>query len=243
MSTSLSGKVAIVTGSSRGIGRAIAERLAADGAAVVVNYVRGEQAAQEVVSAIRQRGGQAAAIHADVSQPAEVRRLFAEARGAFGSLDIVVANAGVAVVKSIAESTEEEFDHVFGANAKGVFFTLQEAARQVRDGGRIVVVSTGGTRMLMTGTGLYLGSKGAAEQFVRVLSRELGPRNITVNALSPGFTDTDLLPDRDRAVAAGMSPFARIGEPAEVASVAAFLASDDARWVTGQNIGAGGGVF
>lgn len=219
MTTSLSGKVAIVTGSSRGIGRAIAERLAADGAAVVVNYVRGEQAAQEVVSAIRGRGGQAAAIRADVSQPAEVRRLFAEARGAFGSLDIVVANA------------------------KGVFFTLQEAARQVRDGGRIVVVSTGGTRMLMTGTGLYLGSKGAAEQFVRVLSRELGPRNITVNALSPGFTDTDLLPDRDRAVAAGMSPFARIGEPAEVASVAAFVASDDARWVTGQNIGAGGGVF
>lgn len=243
MSTSLSGKVAIVTGSSRGIGRAIAERLAADGAAVVVNYVRGEQAAQEVVDAIRTRGGQAVAVRADVSQTAEVRQLFAQARGTFGTLDIVVANAGVAVVKSIAESTEEEFDRVFNANAKGVFFTLQEAARQVREGGRIVVVSTGGTRMLMTGTGLYLGSKGAVEQFVRVLSRELGPRNITVNALSPGFTDTDLLPDRDRAIAAGMSPFARIGEPAEVASVAAFLASDDARWVTGQNVGAGGGVF
>lgn len=243
MSTSLSGKVAIVTGSSRGIGRAIAERLAADGAAVVVNYVRGEQAAQEVVDAIRKRGGQAVAVRADVSQPSEVRQLFAQARGTFGTLDIVVANAGVAVVKSIAESTEEEFDRVFNANAKGVFFTLQEAARQVREGGRIVVVSTGGTRMLMTGTGLYLGSKGAVEQFVRVLSRELGPRNITVNALSPGFTDTDLLPDRDRAIAAGMSPFARIGEPAEVASVAAFLASDDARWVTGQNVGAGGGVF
>lgn len=182
-------------------------------------------------------------MRADVSQPAEVRQLFAQARSAFGALDIVVANAGVAVVKSIAESTEEEFDRVFNANAKGVFFTLQEAARQVRDGGRIVVVSTGGTRMLMTGTGLYLGSKGAVEQFVRVLSRELGPRNITVNALSPGFTDTDLLPERDRAIAAGMSPFARIGEPAEVASVAAFLASDDARWVTGQNVGAGGGVF
>ena len=132
---------------------------------------------------------------------------------------------------------------MFGANAKGVFFTLQEAARQLRDGGRIVVVSTGGTRMLMSGTALYLGSKGAVEQFVRVLSRELGPRNITVNALSPGFTDTDLLPERDRKIAAGMSPFARIGEPAEVASVAAFLASDDARWVTGQNVGAGGGVF
>jgi 3-oxoacyl-[acyl-carrier protein] reductase len=97
--------------------------------------------------------------------------------------------------------------------------------------------------MLMTGTGLYLGSKGAVEQFVRVLSRELGPRKITVNALSPGFTDTDLLPERDRRVAAGMSPFGRVGEPAEVAAVAAFLASDDARWVTGQNVGAGGGVF
>jgi len=243
MSTQLSGKVAIVTGSSRGIGRAIAERLAADGAAVVVNYVRGEQAAQEVVQAIRERGGQAVAIRADVAQPVEVRRLFAEARDAFGALDIVVANAGVAVIKSIAESTEEEFDRVFDANAKGVFFTLQEAARNVRDGGRIVVVSTGGTRMLMSGTGLYLGSKGAVEQFVRVLSRELGSRNITVNALSPGFTDTDLLPERDRKIAAGISPFTRIGEPAEVASVAAFLASDDAKWVTGQNVGAGGGVF
>jgi 3-oxoacyl-[acyl-carrier protein] reductase len=243
MSKQLSGKVAIVTGSSRGIGRAIAERLAADGAAVVVNYVRGAQAAQEAVNAIRDRGGQAVAIQADVEKPAEVRRLFAEARAAFGALDIVVANAGVAVFKSIAESTEEEFDYVFDANAKGVFFTLQEAARQVRDGGRIVVVSTGGTRMLMSGTALYLGSKGAVEQFVRVLSRELGPRSITVNALSPGFTDTDLLPERDRKVAAGMSPFARIGEPAEVASVAAFLASDDAKWVTGQNVGAGGGVF
>jgi 3-oxoacyl-[acyl-carrier protein] reductase len=243
MSTQVSGKVAIVTGSSRGIGRAIAERLAADGAAVVVNYVRGEQAAQEVVQAIRERGGQAVAIRADVAQPAEVRRLFAEARNAFGALDIVIANAGVAVIKSIAESTEEEFDRVFDANAKGVFFTLQEAARNVRDGGRIVVVSTGGTRMLMSGTGLYLGSKGAVEQFVRVLSRELGPRNITVNALSPGFTDTDLLPERDRKIAAEMSPFTRIGEPAEVASVAAFLASDDAKWVTGQNVAAGGGVF
>jgi 3-oxoacyl-[acyl-carrier protein] reductase len=243
VSKQLSGKVAIVTGSSRGIGRAIAERLAADGAAVVVNYVRGEQAAQEVVNGIRGRGGQAVAIRADVAKPAEVRRLFAEARTAFGVLDIVIANAGVAVIKSIAESTEEEFDHVFDANAKGVVFTLQEAARQVRDGGRIVVVSTGGTRMLMSGTALYLGSKGAVEQFVRVLSRELGPRNITVNALSPGFTDTDLLPERDRKIAAGLSPFGRIGEPAEVASVAAFLASDDGRWVTGQNVGAGGGVF
>lgn len=113
----------------------------------------------------------------------------------------------------------------------------------MRDGGRIVVTSTGGTKMFFTETSLYLGTKGAVEQFVRVLSRELGDRNITVNAISPGFTDTDLLPDRDRAVAADMSPFRRVGDPKDVADVAVFLASDEARWITGQNIGAGGGVF
>jgi NAD(P)-dependent dehydrogenase (short-subunit alcohol dehydrogenase family) len=134
MSQPLSGKVAIVTGSSRGIGRAIAERLAADGAAVVVNYVRGEQAAQEVVTAIRGRGGRAVAVQADVSRLEEVQRLFSEARTTFGPPDIVVANAAVAVIKPIVKSTPEEFDFVFGANTRGMFFTLQTAARQWRDG-------------------------------------------------------------------------------------------------------------
>lgn len=159
-----------------------------------------------------------------------------------GAIDIVVANVGVAVIKPLVEATEADFDHVFGANARGTFFTLQEAARRVRDGGRIIAVSTGGTKMFFTQTALYLGSKGAVEQFVRVLSRELGPRRVTVNALSPGFTDTDLLPERDRAIAAGMSPFGRIGAPRDVADVAVFLASDQARWLTGENIQAGGGV-
>ena len=243
MSLQFEGKTAIVTGSSRGIGRAIAERLAAGGAAVVINYLENGQRAAEVVDEIRAKGGKAVAIRADLSKLSEIRRLFDEAEQAFGKLDIVVANAATAVIKPLVESTEEDYDRVFNTNTKGVFFTLQEAARRVRDGGRIVVTSTGGTKMFFSETSLYLGSKGAVEQFVRVLSRELGSRNITVNAVSPGFTDTELLPERDRAVAAGMSPFGRIGSPEEVAEVTTFLASDAARWVTGQNVGAGGGVF
>ncbi|MER9213837.1 SDR family oxidoreductase [Mesorhizobium sp. M0663] len=238
----LEGKTALVTGSSRGIGRAIAEGLAAKGAAVVVNYVGNEKAAREVVAAIEGIGGKAVAIQADVYSIPDIRRLFDETERQMGPIDIVVANVGVAVIKPLVEATEADFDHVFGTNAKGTFFTLQEAARRVRDGGRIIAVSTGGTRMFFTQTALYLGSKGAVEQFVRVLSREVGPRSVTVNALSPGFTDTDLLPERDRAVAAGMSPFGRIGAPRDVADVAVYLASDEARWLTGENIQAGGGV-
>ncbi|MCA0046725.1 SDR family oxidoreductase [Mesorhizobium sp. B283B1A] len=239
---SLQGKTALVTGSSRGIGRAIAEGLAAKGAAVAVNYVGNQKAADEVVAAIAGNGGKAVAIQADMSSVSDISRLFDEAERELGTIDIVVANVGVAVIKPLTEATEADFDHVFGTNAKGTFFTLQEAARRVRDGGRIIAVSTGGTKMFFTQTALYLGSKGAVEQFVRVLSRELGPRGITVNALSPGFTDTDLLPERDRAVAAGMSPFGRIGAPRDVADIAVFLASDEARWLTGENIQAGGGV-
>ncbi|MER8810206.1 SDR family oxidoreductase [Mesorhizobium australicum] len=242
MSHSLQGKTAIVTGSSRDIGRAIAEGLAADGAAVVVNYVGNAKAADDVVAAIVSKGGKAIAIRADISNVSDIRRLFDEAESQFGDLNIVVANVGVAVIKPLVEASEADFDLVFGTNARGTFFTLQEAARRVRDGGRIIAVSTGGTKMFFTQTALYLGSKGAVEQFVRVLSRELGPRGVTVNALSPGFTDTDLLPERDRAVAAGMSPFGRIGAPRDVADVAVFLASDEARWLTGENIQAGGGV-
>lgn len=237
-------KTALVTGSSRGIGRAIAERLAADGAAVVINYTRSARHADEAVSAIIARGGKAIAIQADVSKPADVGRLFDEAEKSLGPLDIVVANAGVFFMKPLVESTEEDYEYVFNTNTKGVFFTLREAARRVRDGGRIVVVSTGGTKMQFADFSLYLGSKGAIEQFVRSLSRELGPRLITVNTLSPGFTETDMFPDDEqfRIVGASLSPFNRIGTSEEVADVAAFLASDAARWVTGQNVQAGGGV-
>jgi len=242
MSLPLEGKTALVTGGSRGIGRAIAERLAADGAAIVINYARNEQLAHEVVKAISAKGGKAIGVQADVSKPAELPRLFSEAEKAIGGLDIVIANAGVHIVKPLIENTEADYDYIFDINTRGVFFTLQEAGRRVRDGGRIVVVSTGGTKMHFANMSLYLGSKGAIEQFARSLSHELGPRNVTVNVLSPGFTDTDMLPEEYRAYGASLSPFDRVGTAKDVADAAAFLASDAARWVTGENLQAGGGV-
>ncbi|HWN98979.1 MAG TPA: SDR family NAD(P)-dependent oxidoreductase, partial [Blastocatellia bacterium] len=212
-------RTALITGSSRGIGRAIAERLAADGTAVVINYTRSPQKADEAVRGIIDRGGKAIAIQADVSKPAEVRRLFDEAEKAFGRLDIVVANAGVFFMKPLAESTEEDYEYVFNTNTKGVFFTLREASRRVNDGGRIVAVSTGATKMAFADASLYVGSKGAIEQFVRSLSRELGSRSITVNVLSPGFTETDMLPEEEqfRTLGASLSPFNRVGTAGEVA--------------------------
>jgi len=242
MSSSLVGKAALVTGASRGIGRAVALGLAEQGAAVAIGYLTNKERAREVVDQIVDGGGKAIAVGADLSRPAEVTRLFTEAEAAVGTVDIVVANAADALIKPLVDCTEEDYDRIFDTNTRSVFFCLQEAARRLPDGGRIVVTSTSGTRMFFGELSLYLGSKGAIEQFVRVLSRELGERRITVNAVSPGFTDTDLLPDRDREVAAGMSPFKRVGQPEDVAEVVVFLAGERARWVTGQNIAAGGGV-
>src|SRR5688572_12910110 len=154
MFLAMKGKAALVTGGSRGIGRAIAERLAAEGVAVAINYTRNEQLAYEVVKEITSKGGKAVAFQADVSTPADVRRMFSEAESALGGLDVIVANAGVHIEKPLIENTEAEYDYVFDINTRGVFFTLQEAARRVRDGGRIVVVSTGGTRMHFGGMSL-----------------------------------------------------------------------------------------
>jgi 3-oxoacyl-[acyl-carrier protein] reductase len=239
----LAGRTALVTGGSKGIGRAVAERLAAEGASVAINFNRDEEAATALVEAIGERGGHAVAIRADVSRVAEIERLFDAAEERLGPLDIVVANAATFVMKPVTELTEDEFDRVFALNTKGVFFVLQQAARRLRDDGRIIVTSTGGTRMLFRDNAVYLGSKGAVEQFVRGLAQEVGGRRITVNAVLPGFTDTGMLPDRDRAMAAGSSPFRRIGQPEDVGDAIALLAGPDARWVTGQLLGAGGGVF
>lgn len=243
MMKALVGKVALVTGSSRGIGRAIALRLAQDGAAVVVTYARQVNEANKVVAQIEADGGAAIAVQADVSRVHEVRRLFQETVDRYGRLDIVVANAGIFEAKPLTDVSEEEYDRFFNLNAKGTFFTLQEAARRIADGGRILYISTDGTAMRFPGGSVYLGSKAAGEQFVKSLAMELGARGITVNTVSPGYTETDMLTNEEfRTIGIQMSPLGRLGQPSDIADVVAFLAGPTGQWLTGQNLHAGGGV-
>jgi 3-oxoacyl-[acyl-carrier protein] reductase len=239
----LNGKVALVTGASRGIGRAIAERLAQDGASVVVNYAKSAGEAEKVVAEIEAKGGSVVAIQADVRNVSNIRRLFKEAFDRYGRLDIVVANAGIFLEKPLAEVTEQEFDDIFNLNAKGAFFTLQEAARRISDGGRIVAISTGGTRLGFPGAAAYLGTKGALDQFTKTLAMELGPRGVTVNAVSPGFTETDMLSKEEfRQMGIQMSPLGRLGTAQDIADAVAFVVSEQGRWITGGNLQVGGGV-
>jgi len=243
--TTLKGKVAIVTGASNGIGRAIAQRIAQEGASVVVNYGKSADRAKQVVADIEARGGKAVAIQADMSAIADVRRLIAEAIKRFGRLDILVNNAGMFIGKPLAETTEEEFDRIFALNAKGPYFAMQEVARVIADGGRIVNISSDGTHLGFPGATAYLGSKGALEQFSKGLAHELAPRGVTVNSVSPGFTDTDMLRGGGPQFAelgTQMSPLKRLGTAQDIADVVAFMVSDEGRWLTGQNIHAGGGV-
>jgi 3-oxoacyl-[acyl-carrier protein] reductase len=239
---SLKGKVAIVTGSSNGIGRGIAERLAQDGATVVVNYAKSADKAKQVVAGIEAKGGKAVAMQADMSKVADVRQLVKNAVKQFGRLDILVNNAGDFLAKPLAETTEEEFDRLFALNARGPYFAMQEAAKTIADGGRIVNISTDGTHLGFSGATVYLGSKGALEQFTKGLAHELAPKGVTVNTVSPGFTETDMMKEPFRTVGIQMSPLKRIGLPGDIADVVAFVVSEDARWLTGQNIHAGGGV-
>jgi 3-oxoacyl-[acyl-carrier protein] reductase len=242
----LAGKLALVTGGSRGIGRAIVERLARDGAAVVFSFLQHQTAAEEVTAAVAAAGGNALAVRADLGRLAEVRRLFDRAERHLGGLDILVNNAAVVVTTSVAEATEQAYDQVMAVNAKGTFFAIQQAARRLRDGGRIVNLSTVNTVLPAPGVAVYAASKAAVEQFTRVAARELAGRGITVNAVSPGATDTEMFrganpPDAPERAAA-LTPLGRLGRPADVADVVAFLVGPDARWLTGQNLRASGGL-
>jgi 3-oxoacyl-[acyl-carrier protein] reductase len=243
----LDGKVALVTGASRGIGQAIAIRLGREAASVVVNYSGNAQAAQEAVAAVKEAGGKAIAVQADVGKVAEVVRLIDEAIGHFGRLDILVNNAGLLTNKPIVDVTEEEYDRLFAVNVKGVFFACQQAAKRMVDGGRIINFSSSTTALMLPTYGAYVATKGAVEQMSRVLAKELGPRGITVNVVSPGPTDTELFgqgkTEQDKQRFAQMAALGRLGRPEDIADVVAWLAGDEARWVTGQNIRANGGLI
>jgi 3-oxoacyl-[acyl-carrier protein] reductase len=236
-------KVAIVTGASSGIGRAIAERLAREGAAVVVNYGKSADKAREVVAGIETGRGRAFAIQADMRKAAEARRLVRDTVRQWGRLDILVNNAGMSLGKPLVETTEQEFDEIFALNVKGPYFALQEAAKVIADGGRIVNISSGGTHLAFPGATAYLGTKAALEQFTKGLALELAPKGVTVNTVSPGFTDTPMIWDSLRELGATMSPFKRLGKPEDIADVVAFVVSDQAGWLTGQTIHANGGVL
>jgi 3-oxoacyl-[acyl-carrier protein] reductase len=244
MTKPLEKKTAIVTGASRGIGRAIAERLGRDGARVVLTYVSNEATAHEVVASIKSSGGEAQAVRADMKNLAEVRGMFDAAESRFGKVDILVNNAaGVNVFKPTEAMTIEDYDSMF-LITRGVYFSLQEASKRLASNGRIVNISTAGTAMAMAGAGAYAGSKGAIEHFSMALAKELGPRGITVNTVRPGVTETDglVLDAGSIQHLVSQTPMGRLGKPADIAAAVALLVSDDAHWITGQNVAATGGI-
>ncbi len=242
----LSTKVAIVTGASRGIGRAIALKLASKGTSVVVNYATNGQKAQEVVTAIEKIGGKALAVQADVSKLVEIEKLFDRTIESFRKVDILVKNAGIIVYKPITQVTEAEFDEIFATNVKGTYFACQQAAQRMVDGGRIINVSSTTTAMMLPTYSVYAATKGAVEQITRIVAKELGSRGITVNAISPGPTDTELFrqdkTEEQINYLAQASALGRLGQVEDIANVVAFLASDEAQWITGQTIRANGGL-
>jgi 3-oxoacyl-[acyl-carrier protein] reductase len=242
---SLKNKVAIITGSSRGIGAHLARKLAKAGASVIVNYAGNKPAADQVVTAIKSEGGDAIVLQADISKVSEVKAMFDAAIAKFGKIDILVNNAGVIVYKKIQDTTDEDFDRIFAVNVKGTFNTLREAAARIEDGGRIVNFSSSVTRLMLPTYGAYSATKGAVEQLTRVLAKEVGSRRITVNSISPGPTHTELFnegkSEDDIKRLSSMAALGRIGEPDDIARVVLFLVSEEAAWVTGQNLGVNGG--
>jgi 3-oxoacyl-[acyl-carrier protein] reductase len=244
----LARKVALVTGASRGIGRAIAVRLAADGAKVAVNYARSEKEANDVVAEITKAGGSAVAAKADMGKPAEIPGLFAAVVKAFGRLDVLVNNAAVMQRTFLPDVTAESFDAHFNVNVRGYLLAAKEAAALMTPGGSIINVASAISRMAYPGAVVYSATKGAVDVMTRVLAAELGPKGIRVNVLAPGSTRTDMNSEKsgktkeEERQEIAMTALRRIGEPEDIAAAAAFLASDDARWVTGAWLDCSGGI-
>lgn len=242
----LSGKVAVVTGASKGIGAAIAKRLGAEGASVVVNYATSREGADKVVDAITSGGGKAVAVQADVAKQADVTRLFTEAQTAYGKVDILVNNAGLYRGAPVGEITEENFHVHFNLNVLGLIFATQEALKYMGEGGSIINVSSVLSTLSSPGTPVYNATKSAVDGLTRTFSKELAPRKIRVNSINPGLVETEgihstgIINFADAVVA--MTPLGRLGQPDDIAPVVAFLASGDSGWITGECIYATGGL-
>jgi 3-oxoacyl-[acyl-carrier protein] reductase len=244
----LTGKVAVVTGASKGIGAAIARALGAEGASVVVNYASSKEGAEKVVEGIRAQGGKAVAVKADVSKAAEAQALIDDALKAFGRLDVLVNNSGVYEFAPIEGVTEESFDRLFNVNVRGLLFVTQAAVKHLSEGGSIINIGSGVTRITPPNSAVYTATKGAVDAITGVLSRELGPRKIRVNSLNPGMVETEgthsagfIGSDFEKQLTAQV-PFGRIGQPEEIADIAVFLASKESRWLTGETLLASGGL-
>ena len=248
-SQKLAGKTALVTGASKGIGASIAQHLAAEGASVVVNYASSKAGADKVVAEITKAGGKAIAVQGDVANPADIVRLVAETKTAFGKLDILVNNAGVYEFGALAAITPEHFHRQFNINVLGLLLTTQEAVKLFPEsGGSIINIGSVVTSITPPESAVYTGTKGAVDAITGVLSKELGARKIRVNALNPGVVETEGThasglagSDMEKAIVA-QTPLGRTGQPADIASIAVFLASDDSGWLTGEEIRAGGGL-
>ncbi|BCG92460.1 SDR family oxidoreductase [Mesorhizobium sp. 131-2-1] len=240
-------RTAIVTGASRGIGAAIAKRLARDGIAIVVNYARGKDDAEGVVSDIEAAGGTALAVQADIGEPAAMAVLFDAAEKAFGSIDILVNNAGMMKLSPIAQADDVLFERQVAVNLGGTFRGMREGARRLNDGGRIINFSSSVVGFFQPSYGVYAATKAGVEAMTHVLAKELGPRRITVNAVAPGPVGTDLFMDGKSAAQieaiTKLIPLGRLGQPDDIAGLVAFLAGPDSQWVNGQVIRANGGAI
>jgi len=244
----LDGKVAIVTGASKGIGAGIARHLAEEGAAVVVNYASSKDAAEGVVTEVTRAGGRAIAVQADVSRAADVARLFAEAKRAFGRVDILVNNAGIYEFGALEDVTEANFHRQFDLNVLGLLLASKEAVKHFEDGGSIVNISSIVSTLAPPNAAVYAGSKAAVDAITGSLAKELGPRNIRVNAVRPGMVETEgwhaagLAESDLRKQVEAQTPLGRIGQPQDVAPAVAFLASPEAAWITGETLLIAGGL-
>ncbi len=244
----LTGKVAVVTGASKGIGAGIAKALAAEGAAVVVNYSSSKAGADTVVAEITKAGGKAVAVGGDVSKIAEAQGIIEAAIKNYGRLDILVNNSGVYKMAPIEQVTEEEFHRIFNVNVLGLILATQAAVKYLGEGGSIINIGSGVTRVTPPGSTVYTGTKGAVDAITGVLAKELGPRKIRVNSLNPGIVETEgsiaggFIGSEFEKVLVGQTPLGRTGLPNDIADVAVFLASNDARWLTGEVILVSGGL-